>query len=211
MRSCARMLLTLSFLVIPFGAYGQESAKPQKSDVLARLSYRSSAVVVQREGVSQVCVAISREGEYRMIRQTSNRPIQRVHGTLSKEQFEQVSKLLDSPKFQALSGNHGGLIRQDAESFTAEIPVAITPQTKEKDEDGGMIFVPNETQHSRRLHWLNADGENPFPDSVLKIIGWMRSFQPKDAKEFEYAEFPDVCPSGELRLIQPTVADNQRP
>jgi hypothetical protein len=61
------------------------------------------------------------------------------------------------------------------------------------------------------LQWLNADGESPFPESVAKIVDWLQQFEPKNGKDFEYTEFPNVCPSGGLRLVQPAVADNQRP
>ena len=212
MRSGAKMLSLLSCLVVSLCVWGKEPAKSNEADLLARLSYNSSAVV-QRDGVSQVCVAISRGGEYRMIRLTNNRPVERVHGTLSKEQFDKVSKLLESPKFRALSPSHGGLIRQEAESFAAELPVASMPQPDESTSNDHQlhIIVPEEMPQARRIQWLNPDGENPFPDSVEKIVTWMQSFQPKNGKEFEYAEFPDVCPSGGLRPVQPTMAENGRP
>jgi hypothetical protein len=201
MRAYARVLLTLSFLLIPFGVWGQKAAQSEKSDLLARLSYETS-VVTQRDGLRQVCLAVSRDREYRIVRLENNGQTQRLHGTLTKEQFEQLTKLLDSPKFRTLSGNHGGLIRQEAESFAAEIPSGDRPRA-----DGTVWIEPE----ARRLQWLNADGESPFPDSVAKIVDWLQQFEPRNGKEFEYTEFPNVCPSGGLRLVQPAVADNQRP
>ena len=204
MRAYAKVLLTLSLLLIPFAVWGQESAPSEKPDLLARLSYKSSAVV-QRDGIQRVCVAITRDQEYRMIRLAENGQTLRVHGTLSKEQFDRLTKLLDSPMFLALSGNQHAqaLIRQDAESFGAEIPLG-----DKKHADGTRIWIEPE---ARRVRWLNPDGENPFPDSVEKIVSWIQHFQPKNGKEFEYAEFPDVCPTGELQLVQPTLAENQKP
>jgi hypothetical protein len=70
--------------------------------------------------------------------------------------------------------------------------------------------MPGEDE-AQRLQWLNADGENPFPDSVTKVVIWLKHFEPTDAKLFEYTEFPDVCPSGGLRLLQPSVAANLHP
>lgn len=205
MRSWAKMLLTLTFLLVSFAVWGQEAAKTEKPDLLARLSYRSSAVV-QHDGAQRMCVAISRDQEYRMIRLTEHGETLRVHGTLSKEQFEELSKLLDSPKFLALSGDQigrqPGLIRQDAESFAAEIGAGDQMRA-----DGTRVIEPE----ARRVRWLNPDGGNPFPEPVEKIVSWMEHFQPKNGKEFEYAEFPDVCPSGELQLVQPTVAENGKP
>lgn len=202
MQSCAKMLVTLSFLMIALAGFGQEAAKTDKPDVLARLSYKSSAVV-QRDGLQRMCMAISRDREYHMIRLTENGETLRVQGTLSKEQFEAVTQLLESPKFRKLSGNGLGLIRQDAETFAAEIPLG-----DKKRADGTRIWIEPE---ARRVRWLNPDGESPFPDSVEKIVSWMEHFQPKNEKEFEYAEFPDVCPSGTLQFVQPTVAENQKP
>jgi hypothetical protein len=202
MRAYARVLLTLSFLLIPFGMWGQKAEQSEKPDLLARLSCETS-VVTQRDGVRQVCLAVSRDREYRIVRLENNGQTQRLHGTLTTEQFEQLTKFLDSPKFRTLSGNHGGLIRQDAESFAAEIPLGDRWRA-----DGTGKWLESE---ARRLQWLNADGESPFPDSVAKIVDWLQQFEPKNGKEFEYTEFPNVCPSGGLRLVQPAVADNQRP
>jgi hypothetical protein len=39
----------------------------------------------------------------------------------------------------------------------------------------------------------------------------VKHFEPQDAQTYDYAEYPDVCPSGGLRLIQPSVARNGRP
>ena len=77
-------------------------------------------------------------------------------------------------------------VRQEAEIFMAEIL----------------------EQQAWHLQWLNADGENPFPASVFNLIDWLQRFQPKDGKSFKYTEYPDVCPAGGLRLLQPSVAEN---
>jgi len=200
------MLLTLTFLLIPFAGFGQEAVKTEKPDLLARLSYKSTAVV-RRDGVQRMCVAISGDQEYRMIRLASDGQTLRVHGKLSKEGFDELTKLLDSSQFRALSGNPigglPGLIRQGAESFAAEISLGDKARA-----DGTGVWTEAE---ARRVRWLNPDGGNPFPEPVEKIVSWMEHFQPKNGKEFEYTEFPDVCPSGELQLVQPTVAENQRP
>ncbi|HEV2133106.1 MAG TPA: hypothetical protein VGR47_02480, partial [Terracidiphilus sp.] len=64
---------------------------------------------------------------------------------------------------------------------------------------------------TQRLQWLNADDKSPFPATIEKLVSWLISFQPKDARSFTYAEFPNVCPSIGLSLIQPSVAANQYP
>jgi len=198
MRSLSTTLLTLSILVISLSLWAQETARPNGTDVLVRLSYDSG--FVPHGDVRQICVEVSRDREYRIVRLGNNGQPLRVHGKMEKEQFDQLTTLLGSDKFRALSGNHGGLIRQDAETFAAEIPFGIRLR-----EDG------TRQAEAWRLQWLNADGENPFPDSVARIVDWLAHFQPKNGREFERVEFPDVCPSVGLHTVQPTVADNQRP
>jgi hypothetical protein len=173
----------------------QEVYQSGAPDLLARLSYdRSTMPRAAMDEVQRVCVAVSRDGDYRIVR-TTGFEIQRLHGKLPKEQLEQLKALLESADFRALSGDHGGLIRQDAETFAAEVA-----KTNKDGEDA-----------IQRLQWLNADDQRPFPDSVVKVVDWLKHFEPKDGKQFEYARYPDVCPSGGLRLIQPTVAANDQP
>jgi hypothetical protein len=177
-------------LLASLGLFAQKVNRAHDRDFLARLSYESSPVV-QREGVRDICVAVSRDGEYRVVRLPQDGPTERFEGRMSSEQIQQLKKLLQSGEFQNLSGSHGGLIRQDAETFGAEIA---------RRDDG-----------TQRLHWLNPDGKNPFPAAVSKVVDWLKHFDPTDGKSFVYAEYPDVCPSGGLRLLQPTVAENQHP
>jgi len=189
------------FVLVSAGAWAQEPFYWQDSDLFARLSYQSPTVV-WRGDVRHVCVAVSADGEYRILRWMDDGEVARLHGKMSKEQFQQLTKLLESDKLRELSG-HEGLIRQDAESFGAEILGRVREHA-----DGTREWITPETW---RLDWLNADGESPFPDSIAKIVDWLRNFQPKDGKSFEYTEYPDVCPGGGLRLVQPAVAENQHP
>jgi hypothetical protein len=200
--SHSKTLLTVSFLLISFGMLAQEIEHHNDSALLARLSYERSGVV-QGDEVRHVCVAVTRDGEYRIVRTGPLGQTVRLHGKMPKEQLEQLTKLLASPEFRAVSGDHGGLIREDAETFGAEIPGPMRERA-----DGTRQWIDRDVW---RLQWLNADGESPFPGSVAKVVDWMRQFQPTGGKTFSYAEFPDVCPSGGLRLLQPTVAENERP
>jgi hypothetical protein len=91
-----------------------------------------------------------------------------------------------------------GLVRQEAETSGAEIP------------------APNDalrqwSEPAWRLQWLNGDGANPFSPSVSSVVDWIKRFQPKGGKTFEYADYPDVCPAGGLRFLQPSVAGNPHP
>jgi hypothetical protein len=176
MRPYAKCTLTAAIVMVSFGLWGQEAYQPPDPDLLARFSY---------QGVQRICVAVSRGGDYRLVRSLDNGQTQRLHGKIREEQFQQLRKLISDPHFRALSGDHGGLIRQESESFGAEIL-----------RDNG----------AQRLQWLNADGESPFPGSVSKIVDWLENFQPTGGKPFEFAEYPQVCPSGGVRLLQPSVA-----
>ncbi len=197
-----RMLLTVSFLLLSFGLWAQEHAFVGDADLLARLSYENSRVVSPPEA-RHVCMAVTRDGEYRIVRSLVDGETQRLRGKMPKDQLQQLTQLLGDAEFRALSGDHGGLIRQDAEVFGAEIPGPVREHA-----DGARQSMDREVW---RLQWLNADGESPFADSVAKVVDWLRHFEPKNGKSFVYAEFPDVCPNRGLRLVQPAVAENQHP
>jgi hypothetical protein len=218
MPRCQRALLMMSVLLIASGLCAQdaerdqrltqqvqralqlaeEAARAQQADLLARLSYESSAGA----SVERVCIAVSREGEYRMVHKWPGAEMMRVQGKMPEDQLQQLTKLLESSDFRSLAGNHGGLIRQRAESFTAEIGPG------EGQVSGGeQTVVPR----PGRLDWLNADGERPFPAPIAKVAEWLEHFQPKEGKPFVYAEFPDVCPSHGLRFVQPAFAFNAQP
>jgi len=170
-------------------------------DVMARLSYDNSGVF-QRGNMRHVCIAVSRDGEYRIVRSTDEGQTERLHGTMPKEEFSQLSKLLGATEFRSLSGYHGGLVRQEAETFGAEILVANPSE---------LHTERHSPEPAWRLQWLNGDGGNPFPASVSSVVDWIKRFQPKDGKTFEYTDYPDVCPTGGLRLLQPSVARNSHP
>ena len=181
MRHYAKCTVTAAVVLVSFGLWAQETYQPPDPDLLARFSY---------QGDQHICVAVSRGGDYRLVRSLDNGQTLRLHGKIGAEQLQQLRKLISDPHFRSLSGDHAGIIRQESESFGAEIL-----------RDSG----------SQRLQWLNADGERPFPGSVSKIVDWLEHFQPTGGKPFELAEYPEVCPSGGLHLLQPSVSENRRP
>jgi len=203
MHLCPKTLLTAAILLVASSSIAQERYRSPDPDLMARLSYDNSGVVRQGN-LRHICVAVSRDGDYRIVRWMVLEPIERLHGKMPKEEFRQLSKLLEAADFRNLSGDHGGLILQESESFAAEIPLG------DRGREVGAGEWP-EREAAWRLQWLDADGESPFPASVSKLVDWLQGFQPKDAKSFEYAEYPDVCPAGGLRLLQPSVAENSRP
>jgi hypothetical protein len=194
MRPYARCLFTAAVLVITLPLWAQELYHSD-SDFFARFSYESSAVN-QTDGVQRVCFAVSDSGEYRLAETLSGPSHEwvRLHGKLSDDEFKQLKSVILSSDLRALPKSHGGLIRQESETFAAQIPSGW---------EGSASML--------RVRWMNADGESPFPAPVAKVVKWLRDFQPKGGKHFEYAEFPDVCPSGGFQLLQPSVAANQNP
>jgi len=183
--------LVAVILAMSVSSSAQEISRLHDPDTLARLSYNTFT--------TQICLAVTLDGSYRILRSTEDTldGPQRLQGKLSKKEFEELDALLNAPRFKVLASNHAGLIRQTAENFAAEIAIP-----------GRKGEVADRTQ---RLQWLNADGESPFPASIGKLVSWMRNFQPQNAHAFTYEEFPDVCPSIGLSLVQPSVAANQHP
>jgi len=194
MRVSGKSLLTASVVLLSVAVWGQQLDQPK---VLARLSYDSG--VSLGEGLRHECVSVSKDGYYRIVRTTDNGQVLRAQGKLPEEKFEQLKKSLDSKGFQKLSQNYGGgIILQNAEIFAAELPGPV-------EFDGPDHAMKD---HTRRVRWLNADGENPFPAAIVAVVDWLKHFEPKEGKQFEEAEFQDVCPSVGLSLVQPSVAGN---
>lgn len=196
MRISGRSLLPASVVLLSVGLLGQQLYQPK---VLARLSYDNSAMS-QREGVRHVCVMVSADGWYRFVRAMDHEHTLRAQGKLPVEEFQQLKKSLDSRAFRKLPRSDGGLILQDAEIFAAELPGNV--------EFEGMDHTLSD--NTQRVRWLNADGENPFPAAIASVVDWLKRFEPKDGKAFEYAEFQDVCPTAGLSLVQPSVAGNRQ-
>jgi hypothetical protein len=212
MRLCSKFFLVAAFLTLSLMLCAQEQQHFSDPNLLARLAFDSG--VLQSMGGQHVCLAVDRDGSYRMLRTNAGvrmigtqnldptkplsnedirmllNPTERMEGTLSPEQLLQLKGLLESSDLRPLSGNHFALIRQSAETFTAEIP-ASGKQTSDA---------------AVRLHLLNADGQSPFPVPVRKIVDWMNGFEPGNAKRSANMEFRDVCPSGGLQFVQPVAS-----
>lgn len=195
------LLIAAILLVVPV-SLAQEPYHSDSPDLMARLSYDYSGVAL-RGKAQHLCIAVSRNGDYRIVRLADDGHTQRLHGKMTTEEFREFTALLEAADFRSLSGDHGGMLRQEAERFAAEIPLRDRWRV-----DGPGKWLEPEVW---RLQWLNPDGESPFPASVSKLVDWLQRFQPKDGRSFEYTEYPDVCPAGGLRLLQPSVADNSHP
>jgi hypothetical protein len=194
MRFSARCFAIVASLLTCFPLIAQEVWHAEKIG-LARFSYISFPAVRGRLP-EHICFAVSFDGEYRILQpEMVGAGLVGMHGKMSAEELQTFKALIESSEFRALSGEHVGIIRQESENFMAEIPWMAWQQRGA----------------TQKLQWLNADGAAPFPASVAKVIEWMKNFEPTGGKRFDYADYPDVCPSGGLRYVQPAVAENQQP
>jgi hypothetical protein len=198
-----KTLLMAAILLVASVSTAQEATPSVDAGFMARLSYNNSGFA-QPGSVMHACFAVSKEGDYRIVRLLNNGHTQRLHGNMPKEELRQLSNLLEAPEFRKLSGNGGGLVRHEAETFSTEIAL----RGRWHDDGYGTKWLEPE---SWRLQWLNADGDTPFPSPVAKVVDWLKRFEPKNAQRFENTEFPDVCPSGGIRLLQPSISENLRP
>ena len=197
-----KTLLVVATLLVASVSIAQEATPSADAALMARLYYDNSGPA-QLWGVTHVCFVVSKDGDYRIVRSSRDGHTQRLRGNMPKEEFEQLSKLLGAADFRNLSGNRWpGVIRQEAETFAAEIVV-----DGHEDGHGTIRLEPG----SWRRQWLNPDGETPFPSPVAKVVDWLKRFEPRDAKSFEKTELPDVCPSAKPWLVQPSISENLRP
>lgn len=219
MRLFAKCFFMAAVLITTLALCGQEQQRFSAPNLLARLSFDSGGLL--SPGSQHMCLAVDRDGGYRMMRMNvglrmigildsepteptvimedngkTRRPLdptERLEGTLSPEQLQQLKALVGSSDLKPLAGNHVALIRQSAETFTAEIP-ALDKQVS----DGSL-----------RVHLLNADGQSPFPAPVRKIVDWLNRFEPTNAKRSADLESREVCPGGGFQLIQPVTLDTR--
>lgn len=203
MRVLTKLLLMALSLLWAICLFSQSKRDANLDEVFARLSYHESGTVKSlcclkepptndqlKQFISamqppDICIAVSEGGYYRVVMNS-----QHLQGKMPNDKLQELKILLSSPDFRSLSGDHGGLLRQKAETFAAEI---MQPSV------AGVV----RTQH---LQWLNPDDNNPFPEPLSEVISWLKDFKPQGGKQFVYSEFSDVCPSRGFRLLQPSVA-----
>jgi hypothetical protein len=185
MRLCAKSFLTLAALLFSMSLRAQsDERKPNEEDngaaLLMRLGY--SSPWMDGEGFRQICVAVSRDGSYGLLRLEKEQETV-SYGKIPTEQFQQLKKLLEDSDLRVISGSHGGRgsILQQSESLGVE------------------IYREGRTQ---RFEWLNQD-ENPFPHSVSEVVKWLEDFEPKNRKPLTYPEGSPVCPTVKSLSYQP--------
>ena len=209
MRPGMKLLLT-AFLLVTAIAWAQGPylavdpdlrMRLSDPDLLVRLSY-------ERWPGQQTCISVFQDGDYRIITPSNTTGDRlRLKGKMADDQLLRLKKMLAAPGFRSLSSNAAGMIRDHAENFRAEVS-RVEPSEGDKTQVHPRSLPPP----PRRLHWLNADDESPFPAPIAKLVDWMENFKAKNAKPFDDREFrEDVCPSVGLSLVQPSVAANGRP
>jgi hypothetical protein len=152
MHPSPKTLLIAAILLVASVSIPQEATPSADAALRARLSYDNSGFT-QPGSVMHLCFAVSKDGDYRIVRSLDDGQTQRLHGNMPKEDFRQLTNLLEAADFRDLSGNGGGLVRQEAETFAAEIAVS----GRWHDDGQGTKWLEPE---SWRLRWLNADGKS---------------------------------------------------
>jgi hypothetical protein len=165
------------------------AAKDNAQNVImapVRLLYSNSWVHAGEKYSPKICLSVWPDGHYRILRKNQERQSQLLGGVLPAEQLTQLRSLLDAPDFRKLSGTRGGLLREGAENFIAEVP-----------REGSV----------QRLVWMIPDGESKYSKPVADVIGWIQDFQPIGSKVLLRTDFPDVCP--QMGAVQPVIASNE--
>jgi hypothetical protein len=173
-------------LILFAGIASAQSKEPDSDSLLARVSYNIGFPGIDwrtQEGYPQSCIAVYRDGYYQVSRLTED-GIENLQGTLSQPQLFYFGKMLKNLDFESRGG---GIVRQGAQRFTAEVV-----------REGKAI----------RYEWMNPDRERPFPSSAARIIEWLRQFKAEGASPFvlrELSEHP-VCPPASEKPLRPVIA-----
>lgn len=169
-----RIITLITALTLATASTGLAQSKKSASDsLIARLSYdRISAVRSEQEGSPKVCFALYRSGRYRVLMDT-DKGTEFLQGTLSRDQFLRVSRMLEDLNFQT---SEVSLVRQGSESFEAEV---------------------HRSGETTRYVWVDPDHQRPFPKSAMSVVRWLRNFKAQDASPLTFGEFsePQICPS----------------
>ena len=163
---------------------------PDRDELLARISFNVGYPPIDHlathDGYPQSCFAVYSDGYYQVLRLTKLGP-ESLQGKLSESQFSDFNAMLKKLDFES---HEGGMVRQNAERFTAEV---IT--------DGKAVHY----------EWMNPDHERPFPSSAARIIEWLQKFNPEDASPLvlrELSQHP-VCPPASEKNVRPITASVQ--
>ncbi|HLH06858.1 MAG TPA: hypothetical protein VKW78_06460 [Terriglobales bacterium] len=169
------VFLASSFFVI--AVFAQDKPNDKMPQPITRLSY-SQDFAAQK--LLTVCVAVYGDGTYQMFRKTINK-IERVQGILPNEELSKLEAMLK--EMDAADGGIPGIVTQGSESFGAEIL----------------------TNHNvEQYRWLDPDHRQPFPQSIVNVVTWLRNFMPKDATPI-FGNEP-ICPVSE-RPLRPAIAE----
>ena len=203
-------LLLTAFLLVTAIAWAQGPYQALDPDLRMRLSDPDLLVRLsyERWPGQQTCISVFQDGDYRIITPSNTTGDRlRLKGKMADDQLLRLKKMLAAPAFRSLPSNAAGMIRDHSENFRAEVS-----RVEQSEGDQTQLHLRSLPPPPRRLHWLNADDESPFPAPIAQLVDWMENFRVKNAKPFDDREFRgDVCPSVGLSLVQPSVAASRRP
>jgi hypothetical protein len=193
MKTAKSLLIAMAIVLTATVLSASDNDNFETTPLLAKLSYKSNGLVKDGQNqkqVTDICLSVWPDGHYRV--RANGEPMGReqlLQGFLPEQQMKQLRALLDAADFRALSGAHGGLVREGAERFIAEVPRG---------------------KHVQRIVWMIPDKESAFPKPAADVIDWLQAFQPKGAEKIVESEFPDVCPGMGEQGVQPVIAENSQ-
>src|ERR1700721_2044826 len=101
MHPSPKTLLIAAILLVASVSISQEAAPSADAALMARFSYDNSGFA-QPVSVMHVCFAVSKDGDYRIVRSLDDGQTQRLQGKMPPEDFRQLNKLLENAKFKRL-------------------------------------------------------------------------------------------------------------
>jgi hypothetical protein len=179
-------LILLASTGIALAQSKEQLKEPGSDGLVARVSYGITSPGIDwrtQEGYPQSCFALYRDGYYQVLRLTEHGN-ESLQGTLSHNQLLSFGSMLKNLDFESRGG---GIVRNGAQNFTAEI-----------------------VREGKTIHyeWMNPDNERPFPSSAVRIIEWLQQFKAEGASPLvlrELSEHP-VCPAASDKPVRPLIA-----
>lgn len=183
MRSRAILFSLISTLLVSAVCSAQSK---EHNPLLARVSYSGK--------FSKICFSVYQNGEF--FRQSSDGitlidpdavdGLRTWQGKLSEEQLTQLTALLQKIDFRPQQ--RSGLVFNGADWFVAEIP---------------------QDHKIKHYSWVNADEQDPFPQSVLDVVKWLENFKAQNARLLSSRAGLSslrICPSMSMQPVQPVIA-----
>ena len=181
--SLLTMAIVMSFTVL---SAAENNDPRDAAPLLAKMSYQENGIVEQN-GKSMpnadICIAVWQDGHYQLLNHGEADSASFLQGTMSEAQLKQLTLLLDTPDFLALTDARGDFVRKE---FIAE------------------VYRQGKTQH---VVWVIPDSKQRFPKSAAEIVDWLLKFNLNSVGRLTRTGYTNVCPSPNVSPFVP-VAEN---